>query len=158
MMDDIAVARALHVLAVVHWIGGLSFVTLVILPLVRSDRVSADAQMLFESVERHFSAQVRISIPVAGITGLWMTYRMELWDRFADPNFWWMSAMFGIWLIFMLMLFVIEPLSHAKFQRDAQKDPQAAFRRISRLHEFLLLLAVATAFGAVAGAHGLVFF
>ncbi|MGG6896711.1 hypothetical protein [Rhizobium sp. BR 315] len=158
MMDDIVVARALHVLAVIHWIGGLSFVTLVILPLVRSDRVSADAQMLFERVERHFSAQVRISAPVAGITGLWMTYRLELWDRFADLNFWWMSAMLGMWLIFMLMLFVIEPLFHAKFQRDAQRDSRAAFRRISRLHELLLLLAVVTAFGAVAGAHGLVFF
>lgn len=157
-MDDIVVARALHVLAIIHWIGGLSFVTLVVLPLVRSDRIGADAKMLFDGVERHFSAQVRISVPVAGITGLWMTYRMELWDRFADPNFWWMTAMFGLWLIFMLMLFVIEPLFHAKFRHDARKDAQAAFRRMSRMHELLLLLALVAAFGAVAGSHGLVFF
>ena len=31
-MDDVTVARALHVLAVVHWIGGVAIVTLVILP------------------------------------------------------------------------------------------------------------------------------
>ena len=33
-MDDLAIARALHVLAVVHWIGGVSMVTLVLLPAV----------------------------------------------------------------------------------------------------------------------------
>jgi uncharacterized membrane protein len=158
MMDDIVVARALHVLAVIHWIGGLAFVTLVVLPLARSQGTAERAVALFESIERRFSAQVRISIPVAGATGLWMTYRMELWDRFADPHFWWMTAMLGLWIIFMLMLFVIEPLLHARFEKSAKQDRKAAFRRISRLHELLLLLAAATAFGAVAGSHGLNFF
>ncbi|MBB3289104.1 MULTISPECIES: hypothetical protein [unclassified Rhizobium] len=157
-MDDIVVARALHVLAVIHWIGGLSFVTLVVLPLARSHRMAEDALVLFESIERHFSVQVRISVPLAGATGLWMTYRMELWDRFADPNFWWMSAMFGVWLIFMIMLFVIEPLLHLKFEKSARRDPKVSIRRLSRLHEFLLLLTAVTAFGAVAGSHGLSFF
>jgi hypothetical protein len=32
-MDDIVIARALHVLAVVHWIGGVAFVTLIVLRL-----------------------------------------------------------------------------------------------------------------------------
>lgn len=157
-MDDIVVARALHVLAVIHWIGGLAFVTLVVLPFARSHQMSKDALMLFEGIERHFSAQVRLSVPLAGATGLWMTYRMELWDRFADPNFWWMSAMVGLWLIFMLMLFVIEPFLHRKFAKSARQDPTSAFRRVSRLHEFLLLLATVTAFGAVAGSHGFSFF
>jgi uncharacterized membrane protein len=157
-MDDIVVARALHVLAVIHWIGGLAFVTLVVLPFARSRRMSEDALTLFEDIERHFSAQVRISVPIAGATGLWMTYRMELWDRFADPEFWWMTAMFGLWLIFMLMLFVIEPFFHAKFEKSTRQDSSSAFRRVSRLHEFLLLLAAVTALGAVAGSHGFSFF
>lgn len=158
MMDDIVIARALHVLAVIHWIGGLSFVTLVVLPIARSQRINEEAHLLFDVIERHFSAQVRISIPLAGITGLWVTYRMALWDRFADPHFWWLPAMFGLWLIFMIMLFVIEPRLHAKFQETARRDSQTAFRRVSRLHEVLLLLASITAFGAVAGSHGLDFF
>ena len=36
MIDDIELARALHVLFVFHWIGGVAFVTLVALPLARS--------------------------------------------------------------------------------------------------------------------------
>ena len=34
-MDQLAIARALHVLAVVLWIGGVGFVTTVLLPAVR---------------------------------------------------------------------------------------------------------------------------
>ncbi len=153
-MDDIALARALHVLAVIHWIGGLAFVTLIILPLATSRHTADESLALFESVERRFSRQVRISVPLVGATGFWMTYRLDLWDRFTDPNFWWMGAMLGLWLVFMLALFVIEPFLHARFANRARRDPTATFRRISRLHQFLLLLAALTAFGAVAGVHG----
>jgi len=153
-MDDVALARALHVLAVAHWIGGLAFVTLIILPLARSRRTAEDSLALFESVERRFSKQVRVSIPLAGATGLWMTYRLDLWDRFVDPGFWWMGAMLGLWSVFMLMLFVIEPLLQTRFKTIARADPAGAFRRMSRLHELLLLLAALTTLGAVAGSHG----
>jgi uncharacterized membrane protein len=157
-MDDLALARALHVLAVIHWIGGLAFVTLIVLPLAKSRPTAEEALAMFESMERRFSAQVRISIPLVGATGLWMTYRWNLWDRFHDPHFWWMTAMFVLWLVFMLMLFVIEPLGHASFEKKARQNPATAFRRMSRLHQLLLLLAAFTAFGAVAGAHGFLFF
>lgn len=157
-MDDVTLARALHVLAVIHWIGGLAFVTLIVLPLAGSRQAADDALALFESVERRFAAQVRISVPLVGATGLWMAYRLDVWERFVDPEFWWMTAMLGLWLVFMLMLFVIEPLVHANFAKRARLDSAATFRRIGRLHQVLLLVAVITAFGAVAGAHGFVFF
>jgi hypothetical protein len=87
-----------------------------------------------------------------------MTYRWNLWDRFHDPHFWWMTAMFGLWFVFMLMLFVIEPFGHAGFEKTLREDPAAAFRRMSRLHQVFLLLAALTTFGAVAGAHGFLLF
>ena len=34
--DDIALARAIHVLALVHWIGGVAAVTTIILPRARA--------------------------------------------------------------------------------------------------------------------------
>jgi len=158
MVDDIALARAVHVLAVVHWIGGLAFVTLIVLPLAGSRPTAEEGLALFDAVERRFAAQVRVSIPLAGAAGLWMTYRMDLWERFADPRFWWMSAMLGLWLVFALMVFVAEPLLHQSFARQARRDPASALRRITRLHAFLLALAALTVLGAVAGAHGFEFF
>lgn len=154
MADDVALALSLHVLAVVHWIGGLAFVTLIVLPLARLRSTGEEGLALFDSVERRFAAQVRFSIPLAGATGLWMTYRMDLWARFADPHFWWMSAMLGLWLVFMLMVFVAEPLLHARVEQQARRDPASTLRRITRLHAFLLAVAALTVLGAVAGAHG----
>lgn len=157
-MDDVILARALHVLALIHWIGGLSFVTLVVLPLARSRSTAEEALAVFENIERRFAAQVRISVPVAGATGLWIAYRLDLWSRFADPGFWWMASMLGLWLAFMLLLFVIEPLLKEHLKAAARRNPEAIFRRMGRLHEILLLLSFLTALAAVAGAHGLVFF
>ena len=157
IVDDVTFARALHVLGVIHWIGGLAFVTLVVLPLARSRSTAKEGLALFKTVERRFSAQVRVSVPLVGATGLWMTYRQDFWGRFVDPRFWWMGAMLGLWLVFMLMVFVAEPLLHGRFEQEAQRDSGAALRAMSLLHMILLAFAALTAFGAVAGAHGLFF-
>jgi uncharacterized membrane protein len=158
MIDDTVLARALHVLALVHWIGGLAFVTLIILPLAKSRRDPEEALGLFESVEERFAAQLRFTIPLAGAAGLWMTWRMQLWNRFLDLHFWWMGAMLGLWIFFMAMLFVIEPSLHASFADRAKRDPLPILRRLTLLHSLLLLLAALTVVGAVAGTYGAVFF
>jgi uncharacterized membrane protein len=158
MIDDIALTRALHVLAVVHWIGGLAFVTLIVLPLARSCPTAEEAFALFESVERRFSKQLRFTIPIAGAAGLWMTWRMQLWERFLDAHFWWMGAMLGLWIFFMLMLFVVEPVLHDRVEARSRHDHLGVFRKMIALHAVLLALAALTILGAVAGAYGVVFF
>lgn len=154
--DDVIWARAIHVLAVAHWIGGVAFVTLVILPLARSLPPQQGAA-LFAAAERRFAAQVRVSIPVAGVAGFWMTYRMDIWSRFLDPHFWWMAAMLGLWVLFTFVVFVIEPLFHARMEKLARANPQLVLARLERMHSLLLTLAAATIVGAVAGAHGFYF-
>lgn len=155
---DVTLALALHLVGIVHWIGGLSFVTLIVLPLARSRANAADGVAFFQAVEARFAAQVRLSIPLAGATGLWMTYRLDIWARFADPHFWWMAAMAGLWSIFALMVFVLEPLSRGKIAEQARRGPAALLRRVGRLHMLLLVLSLLTVLGAAAGAHGYYFF
>jgi uncharacterized membrane protein len=154
-MDDLTLSRALHVVAVVHWIGGVAFVTLVLLPAVRRLAAARERVALFEEVERRFAAQARISTLVAGLTGFWMTERLDAWARFADLRFWWMHAMLALWAIFTLMLFVLEPLVlHRWFLARAQRDPEATFALIQRLHIVLLSASAITVAAAVLGAHG----
>jgi len=50
-VDDVTIARALHVLAVVLWIGGVAFVTMVLLPAVRNIQASADRVVFFETFQ-----------------------------------------------------------------------------------------------------------
>ena len=154
MIDDIELARALHVLFVVHWIGGVAFVTLVALPLGRSKREAKDGWVLFEAIESRFAAQVRWSIPLAGLTGLWMTWRLGLWGLFAYPAFWWLDAMVFVWTLFMVIVFFVEPRAHARLSALAARDPAGLLRRLFRIHLALLAAAGVTILGAVAGAHG----
>jgi uncharacterized membrane protein len=154
VIDDIELARALHVLFIAHWIGGVAFVTLVALPLARSQSDPDKGWALFEAIEHRFAAQVRWSIPLAGATGLWIVWRMEFWPLFANAAFWWMYAMVLVWALFMTIVFVVEPLAHKRLTALAARDPEGLLRRLSRAHLVLLAAAAATIIGAVAGSHG----
>jgi uncharacterized membrane protein len=157
LVDDIELARAIHVLCIVHWIGGVAFVTLVALPLARAGGDADKGWALFEAIERRFSAQVRWSIPLAGATGLWMAWRLDLWAQFADLTFWWLGAMAIVWALFMALVFVVEPIAHARLESEAARDPGGVLRRLFRAHLALLTAAAVTILGAVAGAHGGIF-
>jgi uncharacterized membrane protein len=157
-MELLGIARALHVIAVVLWIGGVAMVTIVLLPAVRRlDR--ADAMMTFEHLEHRFAAQSRWTTLIAGATGFYLAYAMNLWARFAELRYWWMHAMVLVWALFTLMLFVLEPLVlHRWFARRAKRDPAGTLRRIAVLHWCLLALSIVTIAGAVAGSHGVLLF
>ena len=157
VIDDIEVARALHVVFVAHWIGGVAFVTLVALPLARSYADAGKGWALFEAIERRFAAQVRLSIPLAAATGLWMAWRLDLWGLFAEPAVWWMDAMVLVWALFMVIVFIVEPLAHRRVAAMAVEDPAALLLRLSRVHCVLLAAGTVTIFGAVAGVHGGIF-
>ncbi len=155
-MDDVAIARAVHVLAIVVWIGGVAMVTMVLLPNAR--RIEGGLAF-FQMAERRFAWQARIAILLAGASGFYMVERLDLWDRFGMVEFWWMDAMLGLWLVFVLALFVAEPLFLERlFRRRAAIDPQAALRAAQRFHWVMLALSAITIFGAVAGSHGLMLF
>lgn len=152
------IARALHVIAVVFWIGGVAMVTTVLLPAVQARRRD-DALAVFNSLERRFAAQSRWTTLLAGATGFYLAYSMNVWSRFADIRYWWMHAMVGVWALFTLMLFVLEPLVlHRWFARRAARDSAGTMRRIALMHWVLLTLSLVTIAGAVAGSHGLTLF
>ena len=158
-MDDVAIARAIHVLAVVLWMGGVAFVTTALLPSLRRGAHSPAWLASFDAIERRFAWQARATTLLAGASGLYMVLRLDLWDRFLSPSFWWMHAMVLVWLLFTLMLFVVEPLFLARWlSKRAQATPAATFRLVERFHRWALLLGLLTIFGAVAGSHGLLFF
>jgi putative copper export protein len=155
MIDWLAVARAIHVLAIVHWIGGLLFVTLVMLPNLLETEASRRLA-LFDALERRFAAQARVSTLFVGLSGFYMLYRYEQWERITDPRFWWLAAMIGLWALFTVMLFVAEPLFlQAWFDARARRDPDGALRAALYGHRVLSMVAVVTVLGAVGGAHGL---
>ncbi|MEP6546316.1 MAG: hypothetical protein ABJD53_02535 [Gammaproteobacteria bacterium] len=154
-MVDFIIARIIHVVTVVFWIGGVAFVTLVVMPSIRAGAAPEERFAAFHRIEGAFAWQARIWVALAGLSGFWMVYRADLWGRFAHPSFWWMHAMLIVWLIFTIMLFLIEPL-FLHHRTSASANPAADFRRMERMHWLLLVLSVVAVIGAVGGSHGLI--
>jgi uncharacterized membrane protein len=157
-MDDVVIARALHVLAVVIWIGGVAMVTMVVLPAVRRGDVGPNRLQVFEAIEQRFAWHARLATVIVGLTGFYITDRLDFWGRFGSAEFWWMHAMVCLWLLFTLLLFVAEPLIlHSWFHARATAAPDAAFALLHRAHWLLLAFSIITILGAVAGSQGLSF-
>lgn len=154
MFDDFTFARIVHVLAVLLWIGGVAFVTLVAMPAVRRENTADQRLAAFHRLESGFAPQARIWVALAGLSGFWMCWRMDLWSRFAAPRqYWWMWAMLLVWTAFALMLYVLEPLViHRRMATSA--TPEADFARMETMHRVLLFASLVATAGAVGGAHG----
>jgi uncharacterized membrane protein len=152
-LADLAIARGLHVLAVVAWIGGVAMAASVLLPgLARMERGAE----VFRELELRFAAQARWTMAIAGLSGLYLVWRLDLWSRFAEARFWWMHAMVILWALYALALFVLEPLVlRRRFAERVRSDPAGALARMRRHHGLVLALSLATVFAAAAGSHGL---
>ena len=153
-MDDFSLARVVHVVSVVMWIGGVAFVTTTAMPAIRAAEPPERRLAAFHRFERRFVWQARIWVLLAGASGVWMTQSGGLWDRFSDPAFWWMHAMVAVWLVFFAMLFVIEPLVLQR-RMAGSAQPEKDFDRMERMHRVVLALALTAVIGAAAGSRGL---
>ncbi len=154
-MPALTFARAIHVLSVVVWIGGVALVALSILPAARRGELGPARLAAFSAIERRFAGQARIAVVLAGASGFYMVYALDAWDRFRSADFWWMHAMVFVWLIFALLLFVLEPLIlHRRLEDWGRRDPAGALAALQIGHWVLLALSLVTIFGAVAGSQG----
>lgn len=154
-MEYLTLARILHIVAIVLWIGGVGMVTTVIIPAVRRMTSPAEQIETFEKIEGSFSKQAKVLTVISGISGLYMLYALDAWERYLDYRFWWIHAMTLIWFLFTIVLFVLEPLVlHKLYRKHATRNPEKTFRIIHTFHWVLLMLSIITTMGAVAGSHG----
>ncbi|MFD1551739.1 hypothetical protein DNU06_02435 [Putridiphycobacter roseus] len=154
-MAYFTLARVIHVLAVILWIGGVAMVTTVIIPAVKQLKSKEEQMKTFEQIEGRFALQAKVTTLLTGLSGFYMLYELNAWDRYFDYRFWWVHAMTLVWIIFTLVLYVLEPLIlHKLFKKYVQENPAKTFKIIHRAHWILLLLSLITTAGAVAGSHG----
>ena len=81
--------------------------------------------------------------------------RLDAWPRFLDPAQWWLGAMVLLWLLFMTILFVVEPAIGPRLLEAGRSDPAGLLSRGARLHWLLLGASAVVAGSAVLGTHGL---
>jgi uncharacterized membrane protein len=149
------VARAIHVVAVVVWIGSVWMVTTIVLPGMRK-KPAEDWVREFDAIEYRLAPQARVAALLVLLSGFYMLYRYDLWDRFAQAQYWWMHLMVGVWLLFAALLFFIEPfLFRHVVHRRVGSTPERTLELLLNLHRGLLALSLLAIVAAVAGSHGL---
>lgn len=154
-MEYFTLARVIHVVAVVLWIGGVAMVTTVLIPAIKKLSSKEDQIRTFEQIEGRFALQAKITTVITALSGFYMLYELNAWNRYLDYRFWWLHAMTLTWLLFTVVLFVLEPLVlHKVFKKYAQQNPEKTFKIMHRMHWILLTLSLITIAGAVAGSHG----
>jgi uncharacterized membrane protein len=95
-VDDVTIARALHVISVVPWIGGVAMVATVLLPAIGRLKSADEGLAFFVTIERRFAAEAKVTTLAVGATGVYTVARPDLWSRFCDVRFWWPDAMAAI--------------------------------------------------------------
>jgi uncharacterized membrane protein len=149
------VALMLHLIAVVIWIGGIAAVTTVMFPAMRRFESNEQKAWMFAQIENRFRPQARTAWLIVGLSGIYMVYSLHAWAWFTAGHFWWMDAMVALWLLFGLMLFLIEPLIVApRLERELTNEPAKALARIETLHWIILIVSLLVIAAVVAGVQG----
>jgi hypothetical protein len=144
------VARAIHVLALVVWIGGVWLMTTVLLPAMRQ-KPPEEWIREFHAIEHRFAPQAWVAMLLVLLSGLYMLYQYDLWHRFADRYHWWMHFMVGVWLLFVLESLIIRRTLHKRAAATLQTTPI----RILLMHRVILALSILAIFAAIGGSRGL---
>ncbi len=130
-------------------------VTTVIIPAIKKMKSKEEQIETFEKIEGRFALQAKTTTLLTGLTGFYMLYSLNAWDRYFDYRFWWISAMTLVWMVFSLILYILEPfVLHRLFKKHAMEAPEKTFNFIHKAHWLLLILSLITIAGAVAGSHG----
>ncbi|MEH6445987.1 MAG: hypothetical protein V7784_19010 [Oceanospirillaceae bacterium] len=154
-LDSYFIARAIHIIAIVFWIGGVAFVTCVLIPAIKEINSAEDKLQLFEKLESRFATQAKISTVLSALSGFYMLNFLQAWPRYASIDYWWITLMTAVWLIFSCVLFIFEPwFLHKWFKRSAQKDSVKTFKYLHLMHIILLSISVVAVAGGVLGSHG----
>ncbi len=117
-------ARIFHVLAVVLWIGGVGFVTTVLIPSISKTEEPAVRLKIFEAIETKFGFQAKLTTLIAGISGVYMLEVTDGWSRYLNYEFWWLHLMTFVWAVFTLVLFILEPLFLQKMVSQTSGNKQ----------------------------------
>ncbi|MBI5561932.1 MAG: hypothetical protein HY894_03630 [Deltaproteobacteria bacterium] len=155
--------HVIHLLTVILWIGGLAFVTIIILPMAISTKDSLQKVLTFQRVEHRFASLARIFNVITGASGFVMLYQTGwhrlLFTRGAVP----LTFMTMVWVFWFVMLWGLEPLVIKKMlekmiKGEEKMDIDAVFIKLNRMHWFMVAISLAAAAAGALTAHGSLLF
>jgi len=123
-MSDYSIVRAIHLIAVIVWVGGVTLVAVILIPLFVTKKERENAFALFNQIKKKFMAQARFTTVITGGTGFYLLHSQDGWGRYLSLDYWWLHAMTLAWLLYSLIAFVMDPfVTGAKMTALAERNP-----------------------------------
>lgn len=129
------IALIIHILSIVVWIGGVSFVTLVTFPMILRMEKSLEQVMMFQGIEHRFANIAKTMVILAGLSGFYLIY-----EKGTSLGVW---IMIFVWAFYAALLFGLEKFIFKKlFSRpDEQADMKKVFTLLQGFHWIVLGLS-----------------
>ncbi len=146
----------IHIIFVILWMGGVGFVTIVLFPMIAKTPQPLEKILLFQRIEHRYARLARLYALVVGITGLVNLSYFGGFRLLFTGYGWGITVMFLVWVMWMVLLFGLEPVVIRRILRDAQEgkmDIDAVFRRMNIFHWVLLSISALAIIGGVSFAH-----
>ena len=144
---EYVIAVTLHIMSVVVWIGGVTFVTLITFPMILRMDKSLEMVMMFQGTEHRFVKIAKVMVILAGLSGFYLLYEKGLSTA--------VIIMIVIWSVYASLIFGLEKILFAKLfgNPEDQKDMKQVFKILQTFHWVVLALSFIAIGAGVYEAH-----
>jgi uncharacterized membrane protein len=143
-----------HVLGVVLWIGGVSFVTMIVFPMIMRMEGSIEKVIFFQGVEHRFAKIAKLCVIIVGTTGVWLLFITDRWDALFTMHGIGITLMLLVWIFYVLVLLFEGRFFKIIFKGEAQQDTAKIFLRLTVFHWVVMGLSLLAVFVGVIAGHG----
>ncbi len=144
----------IHVICVIIWIGGVSFVTTVIFPLMYRTEGSLEKALLFQGVEHRFAGIVKWLIAAVGLTGFYLLYAQYGFEVLLTKRGLGIVIMIFAWGLYTTVLLSERKIFGRIFADPEKIDMDRALKLINAMHWVLLTISFSAVAGGVWFGHG----
>lgn len=145
----LAILLILHIICVIVWIGGVTFVTTVIFPVMYMTEGSLEKALMFQRVEHRFSGMVKWLIAIVGITGFWMLSAKYGFGILAQTRGIGIAMMIFAWALYTTVLLSERKIFGRIFADPEKIDMDHALRLINVMHWSLVMISYSAVAGGV---------
>ena len=144
---EYVIALTLHIMSIVVWIGGVTFVTLITFPMILRMDKSLEMVMMFQGTEHRFVKIAKVMVILAGLSGFYLLYEKGLSTA--------VIIMIVIWSVYASLIFGLEKILFAKLfgKPEDQKDMKQVFKILQIFHWVVLGLSFIAIAAGVYEAH-----
>ncbi len=150
----IPILTAVHVTIIVLWIGGVSFVTIIIFPMLVHMDDSLEKALMFQRIESVFAKQARYYAWTAGVTGFLLLYLLGMHTLLFTRYTVGISIMIIAWAFYVLVLTFEKKIFKTVFSDPSKYDAAKVFILLARFQWIVLGVSLGAVFFGVWAGHG----